>query len=602
MKFYEKTVKYFKFFEDAKTIEVDSDYNRLAVVFFGKDNLIHIFDTKPYLEYMPIMLHEPESVSNNKASKKSSFGEKNMKKREKYNSKNISDIFNDIQKNNNEKKTNIEEANKTVIENSQEYIIFNNFNSNTKNDFQIDTASNIQLDYSKAPKYEKDVSFGFFKPKLKSHLLSIISSPSNIIIGLKWFSTTQVFNGQENSKMLLSVNDDGNIYIYAIKSSDYDICTTINMTKLQFIPFETFPEQWKSISQIFTGKPIKDFYMSSFPNRLYTLHLDNYITSWQFTVISGRMSFMPCLSINLTPSLPANNILVDNKNNLIYTFHNDSFNIFKIMDKPPYYKMFTSNFINFEMEKSILESQKKKKPRDKKNNISDNFIDYYEEDEFKFDDVRGLCDKSEVMQIFDMNLFFSVQKPEFTIAEEFIIWPYFRVNKKEYILFKFKNKFFVENCFTDITLFTKCIQGEMTDLVEILMSSSQPITFCQSPSFYIQLNEDIEADKILELELTVSFCKERYYQPIAISNNNNLLFFDLHNNQTKISYEFINPRNIQNDYLNLHWVDNNTILSSSTRYMFNMIKFCNELASLGIPINPQNLLEQFKEEKAEVTY
>lgn len=59
MEYYEKTVNYFKFFEDIKLMEVDHINNKIAIIFFGKENIIHIFDLRPYTQYFPFhRLHE----------------------------------------------------------------------------------------------------------------------------------------------------------------------------------------------------------------------------------------------------------------------------------------------------------------------------------------------------------------------------------------------------------------------------------------------------------------------------------------------------------------------------------------------------------------
>jgi hypothetical protein len=53
MEYFEKIVNYFKFFEDIKLFETDDINNKIAVVFYGKENMIHIFDLRPYIEYFP---------------------------------------------------------------------------------------------------------------------------------------------------------------------------------------------------------------------------------------------------------------------------------------------------------------------------------------------------------------------------------------------------------------------------------------------------------------------------------------------------------------------------------------------------------------------
>ncbi len=54
MEFYEKTVNYFKFFADVKLIEPDYMNSKIAIVFYGKENLIHIFDMDTFTQYYPL--------------------------------------------------------------------------------------------------------------------------------------------------------------------------------------------------------------------------------------------------------------------------------------------------------------------------------------------------------------------------------------------------------------------------------------------------------------------------------------------------------------------------------------------------------------------
>lgn len=53
MEYFEKTVNYFKYFDDIKLFENDNINNKIAIVFYGKENMIHIFDLKPYTQYLP---------------------------------------------------------------------------------------------------------------------------------------------------------------------------------------------------------------------------------------------------------------------------------------------------------------------------------------------------------------------------------------------------------------------------------------------------------------------------------------------------------------------------------------------------------------------
>ena len=56
MKYSTKSAQYFKYFEDAKILEMDNENKKLAVVLNGKDDIIDIFDASPYVDYNPFEL------------------------------------------------------------------------------------------------------------------------------------------------------------------------------------------------------------------------------------------------------------------------------------------------------------------------------------------------------------------------------------------------------------------------------------------------------------------------------------------------------------------------------------------------------------------
>lgn len=64
MDYYERSVNYFKFFDDIKLMEIDNDEKRIGIVFMGKENMIHLFDLNPYLLYMPYEIEEDYLVTN----------------------------------------------------------------------------------------------------------------------------------------------------------------------------------------------------------------------------------------------------------------------------------------------------------------------------------------------------------------------------------------------------------------------------------------------------------------------------------------------------------------------------------------------------------
>lgn len=73
MEFYEKTVNYFKFFDDIKIFEPDYKNSKIAIVFYGKESLIHIFEMDSFTKYIPLSREEFEE----KNSEESDFKFKN---------------------------------------------------------------------------------------------------------------------------------------------------------------------------------------------------------------------------------------------------------------------------------------------------------------------------------------------------------------------------------------------------------------------------------------------------------------------------------------------------------------------------------------------
>ena len=136
MKFFQKTVNYLKFFEDVKQSETDDEFYRIAIIFFGKENMIHIFDTKPYLNYQPL---EEQIEDMNKV----------------YSENNVVNTFNNI---NFQKDSNITKKEITEMSNNQEYIFFNNVNI----DFSMNNDTN---------NLKRSVKYNIYKPRLNSRIL-----------------------------------------------------------------------------------------------------------------------------------------------------------------------------------------------------------------------------------------------------------------------------------------------------------------------------------------------------------------------------------------------------------------------------------------------
>ena len=611
MNIFKKKVKYFKFFEDSKLVEIDQDNKRLAIIFFGKENIIHIFDASPYINYMPI---EEIQVKSEEEEEKVPESEPEYE--------NIKEIFDQLKIKKNSSK---EDLCKTIFTDNQEYIKFRSTNitlenpsNQNSNNFNIPLSDhskihenqdkiNLNLD----SKYKnKKINFSIHKPKIKTKILSVISCPSNIIIGIKWINITQLqsINGQENSqnnKLLLAIFEDGNLNAYCLKSANYEIQTKVHLTKLQYMPFESYPEQWKIAGQVYTGKPIRDYYISVKSNRLYTLHSDNYIIMWMIAYIGVKFSFLASYAINITPDLSVNKILVDKNEQFIFSFHNQSFKIFIIQDKPPFHLVYTKNYDDIEImhngdgsSKSVDNSKLKLQGNSKKYNgknedditpikkVADNFIDSNESYQIFYKD---LFDLSEGMKIYDINFFFNVQKPEFSLLEEYLIIPVYQVKTKQYVLLKFLLREFVEKL-QDISYLKKSRVGENNDILKVLMISYSPIVFANSPFFYF-INEHTCDEGILDKKMNCSDIMKSIYQPIVVINEEKIHFMNITTDSILFKSDLPNDKIINPEYLIITWTLNNTILLSSTKILMSVLKFCNENKILGIPINPKKIAD-----------
>ena len=211
MKIFKKNVKYFKFFEDIKLIEHDSENYRLGIVFYGKENNIYIFDSKPYINYFPII----EDISN-KNFKNSNLENENMIKNQ-LNVSEISTIETDLNKmflkvqlNFNDYTLNKKNP-KIIDEQGQHCVIFNNeFNNNKynkqrkkkllklKENFNSLEITRFTISYIPEKKINKKVILSILKPKIKNKLLSVLSLTNNSILGIQWFNFFKKENNKKN--------------------------------------------------------------------------------------------------------------------------------------------------------------------------------------------------------------------------------------------------------------------------------------------------------------------------------------------------------------------------------------------------------------------
>lgn len=555
MKIFEKKVHYFKFFEDVKLTQHDHDYNRLAIVFFGKENLIHIFDSDPYQNYFPI--EEDDRVGKDKFQKKNKSNPDKKKNSPFVKDQNLQELFSHMKINRDNHEENL---GKTIYTQNQEFIMYNSIIEEEKTKF---TTESFTLE-STHPR--REVKLSLFKPKVKTKILSVIQSCSDVL-GLKWFTIPQssLTNGQETSKLLLSVHEDGYISIFGLKSFDYESSTIVNTSFLQMIPFENFPESWTTLTKLFTGIPIKDFYMSETPNRLYTLHIDNYVLSWVVSFRSRSLTIIPNYGINISPNLVINRILVERQDQFIYTFHSDCMKIFKIMDKPPFPLVYIKPYCKLDYKQ---ENKKKSIPK----------CDYLKKEDLESEE--DLVDFDENYEIQERNYLSNLQKPEFSPLGQSIFFTILD-DKNNFVLLCFDNEKFLSKIRSDFDFVKKCCQGEDKTLLYPVHDSLDPISFAFAPSLYLSSNL-----QSLEEEVNTGSLNQETSPVVFIINENMIQFY----RNRQVLYKTFLSESVSIDHPELRivsWIANNTILINSTKVFLHMIKFCNEFNTLGIPICPK---------------
>jgi len=160
--------------------------------------------------------------------------------------------------------------------------------------------------------------------------------------------------------------------------------------------------------------------------------------------------------------------------------------------------------------------------------------------------------------------------------------------------------------------------------VTLIINSDSHINFGISPFLYKNLNEDLKSyikinklnnneseledeflnmevdldlemrvDKNVNLEEDFSDVLNLIYEPVLIINEGTLKFCNLEKKENFVICEYkLNKKDIiKPEFLNLIWTNNNTILLSSTKILFNMIKFSGDLELMGVPISKDIYLE-----------
>ena len=593
MKIFKKNVKYFKFFEDIKIIEDDSDNNRLGIVFYGKENNIYIFDSNPYINYFPITEKKEDKIFENSNSKNEKTIENNNSLKISEISKinlenNLNEIFLKIQLNFNDYSINKQNP-KIIDEQGQHCIIFNNefnnkyINKNKKKKeeifFQI---SRFSITYIPEEKREKKILLSFKKPKIKNKLLSVITINSNSILGIKWFNFKGNNKENPNSKLLLSITEEGLITIYKLSNINMNNKTTIDtfdITSFQGQPFQNFIENWTLIGNNIITIPIIDYYLLSTSYieekrefiKLYTLHINNGIYFWAITYENNKINFIPSFSLVFEENFKIEHILIDKKELYLICFNKNGIEIYQMSQIPPFnilYKFYYEDFKNENCTSVYLDSE-----------LDTSLIN--NDGKLFIDDTKDL---------------FDLGKPKFICLEKKILFQVYNSINSHYELLCFNLEGLFQ-VFNNLNFFKSCALGNDKTLIKKIYENKINFSFCISPSLYYNIST-IGSNNFLKIKnIKKENLIENLFQVINIQTNINNFFFkipvfsEFEKIKDKIALNFIEKEN-ENYKCILLWMNNNTILFTSEKYLFTLIKFCKETQQLGIPLN-ENLILKF---------
>ena len=280
MKYYTKSVQYYRYFEDAKLIEIDDDNKKMAIVLNGKEEIIDIFDGGPYIDYNPNEnLMKEFKFPQYEENESPKYGE--LQIIEECNHLDANKIFNEIKNYKNELKNNVKDnnhnninqiklnknsniqislTNKTALVEGKNFYIHHNL-ENQKNKDNTSNLSRLMAIYDENNRGKKELEkkenkikmytilskskFQIYylspyikyknkkinpkKPKIKHKLLSVINLNNDSVLGIKWFCFNNLDNNNKDlknlseikkyilkSKLLLVVGQEGLISIYKL--------------------------------------------------------------------------------------------------------------------------------------------------------------------------------------------------------------------------------------------------------------------------------------------------------------------------------------------------------------------------------------------------
>ena len=372
MKYSTKSAQYFKYFEDAKILEMDNENKKMAIVLNGKDDIIDILDASPYVDYNPFEYITKNDINQNDINNNKTRGIVQIE--EQTNNLDVNQIFNEIKNYKNNLSSKISLDNSSA--NSTQKLLSgqNNFETNKKeiSNFSrmlsILNRDNNEIKKAKEKNYEikkrydslyiskfniyyvsnsngiDKINISHKKPKIKHRLLSVIQLENDSVVGIKWFSfnnrdTKKVFRNMSikekyilGSKLLLVVSQEGCVSIYQLTTYEPLQVTRVNLriNSLQSQPFLNCKEKYSIVASVKLSNPVIDFNLLNNPLendnqniiRLITLHLNNSFTFWYISKQNEKIDLRIEYNYFLQ-DFKCENFLMDNHEEYLICFNKE---------------------------------------------------------------------------------------------------------------------------------------------------------------------------------------------------------------------------------------------------------------------------------------
>ena len=378
MKYSTKSAQYYRYFEDAKILEIDNENKKLAIVLNGKDDIINIFDASPYVNYNPFQFISKEIQIQKELNKKRKGI---VQIEEQGNNLDVNQIFEEIKNYKNNISSNSNQTNSNQIMSNQNYSAFNN--NKNKNKKETSTFSrmlsviNKENKDNKKEKEKNDIikkrydllfvskfiiyyispqnlteksNICLRKPKIYHRLLSVIELKNDSVLGLKWFSFNDIDNKKKirnisekenyflRSNYILVISQEGCVSIYKLIDYSPFQNTRVNLQikNLQSQPFNDFRERYVVVASVKLSNPVLDFnlldksletneYIDNL--RLVTLHINNSFTFWYIINKNDKIELRIQFNFILT-DFKCENFLINSREEYLICFNKKGINIY----------------------------------------------------------------------------------------------------------------------------------------------------------------------------------------------------------------------------------------------------------------------------------